>query len=383
MTTTLALYFNAGPDKNVVHWLSIANGPAAADASACHVQDLGAIANTLAPQKTVVIVPGEHVLSTRVRLPSRASLQALPYIVEEKLAAPVEDVHIAHSIPVAKQILAFVIDAALLNHYLHSLKEQGIQADCLIADYQLLAAEKNVAQCATIGDRTLVRLPDGSGTALRDPQKLPSLLQNEGHKTETNLASGPLSLKDLLNRAAGIGDVVNLLQGSYAPRQSTHDRRKRHRWGIALTAASLLLVVGYFLTAGGYFRQRANELRYQAEQAYRDIYPEAQKVTDIRRQLEGHLKNSQAGHHAGSEFLALLARAAPALSTTGAHTIKHLRYNQQQQAMQLEVQSRDIAAVNQVQQALQNTALNAVILSANSNDAGVLARLKITTGQHL
>ena len=365
----LTLYFDPSLPGDGV-WVS---QPAAAPTS-CALADLPQHLEALGQHSVSAIIPGEQVLSQRVELPSRASLKALPYLLEETLASPVEALHIIHGPVENENTTTATVHRDVLDHYLGKLSEVGITAKTVIADYQLLPADNRAPVLCPIGDRTLVRHPDGTGCTLQTEQ-LPLLLPQLQKQYGETAKERALSLQQLLENA-GASRSLNLLQGAYQP-QSGYRRQRWQRLAACSAAAALVLTIGYFLLAGWHFQQQADALHAQTEAAFRDIFPNAKNANNIRRRMEGQLKNSASGA-ANSHFLQLVALSAPLLKQP--HQVRHIRFDQKQGELQLEVQSDSNESIGRLRQALEGANLTASILSTNKNDAGVLARIRISEG---
>src|SRR5687767_385602 len=107
-----------------------------------------------------VLVPSEAVLllrAPRVARQRRQLEQALPFAIEEHLAAPVESVHVA---PVAldsgDSLVVAVVARAQLDAWLAALRGAGIEPDRLIPESWLLPYEEH-ATVLVDGERAVLR----------------------------------------------------------------------------------------------------------------------------------------------------------------------------------------------------------------------------------
>ena len=64
-------------------------------------------------------------------------------------------------------------------------------------------------------------------------------------------------------------------------------------------------------------------------------------------------------------------------------TIRHIRYDRKDATLQLELQAKSMGYSHKLQSQIQKMGFAAEVLSANSNDEGVIARLKLSMGSSL
>ncbi|MDM3872563.1 type II secretion system protein GspL [Porticoccus sp. W117] len=321
-----------------------------------------------------LVIPGELVHSSTLTLPNRAALKALPFLLEERLSEAVEEVHIVHSPVQQLTTTVFAVSQNQLDDYLNQLEGIGISAISAYADYQLVPELPDSLNTCNLGERTLLRQPDGTGCAVRNEflEKFQEKLQ-ENHSNEKLLQSNTSNFSDLdIENFKG----VSLLQGAYQPANSDIGVRwKRH--AISTAAAILIMALGYFVVAGWFFHQKADGFQKETEAQFLSLFPNTKNTVNIKRRMQGYLKG-QTSQPSDGQFIDLIARCAPALNSP--HQVRYLRFDQQQGALQLEVQSNNNESINQLRQALEAAELDAKVLSSNKNDAGVLARIQVSEG---
>jgi general secretion pathway protein L len=374
MTNSLILYFEPSlPEESVYLWFGKNEADSKTDWQIVSIESLSDEITKSSPGQTTVIIPGEWIFSCQIGLPNAASLKALPYLVEESLASPIEDIHLVHSKPINKQVTTYAIDSQKLRKLLELLATQHIQPTAVYADFLLLAKNDQSVIFGDLEHRRLLVQPNGTGSCIKVSEfDAYANVLNIKDRIET-----PLTIKSLMANALTT-KAINFLQGDFKPVYKSTDERWR-TFAVASFAALIILTVGYWLTAGWYFQDRAEELHVQAEQQYRELFPDTKNVRNIRRQLEGYLKNQGGFQSNESGFIALLSQASAQL-TGEQNKIQHIRYDKTNNTLQLELQSANIQSVNKLQSDLQASGLNAEVKSASSNDAGVLARLTISAG---
>jgi len=330
-----------------------------------------------------VTIPGENVVTLLTNLPkgSRRHLsQALPYLLEEELSAPVESLHIAfteitNSSTGEEQLLCAVIEKTLLQSYLEKLAEVEIVPSKMIPDYWALpeADEPNIFRK---DNRLLARLPSSEGFSLpmsflSAAQAKTVLSQLLGDVAENALENIPEWQPPLTDSAP-----LNLLQGEFAPSKNTAQLDWLKPAAIAMSTC-LILFISYFLATGWYFSQQAEKFSTQAEQRYKELFPNDKRIINIRRQMQAHL-NKAGENHTSSLFFELMGTFSTAKAQLREPaTIRNISFDNKQSSLQLELQTSSINYANDLQSKINNTGVNTEVLSANTNSEGVITRLRL------
>lgn len=291
---------------------------------------------------THVLVAGEEVLLTWARIPSkqpRQILQALPYMVEEKLANDVDQCHFAAgSRDEQGNVSVAVIKRARLESLLEMLDEAGLKPASVTPDVMHVPGAGD-ARVLVDGDRALLRTGRLSGLAveqsllptainLLDADNMTSLeiyvhpsqrqafqmhlsqieAEFTGEITTEELAYSPF---EFLCRSFD-ADAIDLLQGEFRVEEDT--RRSSGGWrNVALLAAcafglQIMLLVG----RGIYLDVKASQYQHEAKALYEQIFPGEHNVRNIRLRWQGHL-DAASGKPTGV-FFDLFSKSAQGLS---------------------------------------------------------------------
>lgn len=359
--------------------------------------------------ETLVLVPGELVLLTSVRIPARQLRQvkqALPYMVEELIADNIEDVHLALP-PLTGEQLGEAIPVAVVRHsllinWLDQLYQHGFRPDRLCPDTLALPWRSHGRTFFFCDERLLYRDGVSSGLVF-GRQQLTSLLAllappAVAALTTVSVSGGTDAVADLSAAAAEIertlgvevelrsydesgaevlaveaarnaDEMINLLQGGYRVRR---DQEESVGWwrAAAITGIGLLL---YAALAGGsaaWFSWRAAELEERSFALYRELFPGERRVVSPRRQMTAHL-NSGGG---GSSLLPLLAQTSAELA---ASQVQELRYRRDSNQLQVQLQAPDLASLDQIKQRLAGTGLTVAIDSASEQNGVTVGRVTI------
>lgn len=338
-------------------------------------------------ERVSLILPAEEVLcleAPRVARSHAALLQALPYAIEEQLAAPVESLHVAlDPAGSGERIAVAVIDAARLRQRLDWLAGAGFAADACFAEWQLLPGEGARAwlehgRIILVDGRRALCLPESRleplaewlrGQAL-DPAGLPRMRAGSAALPGEQSVEAPLAAL-----AAALRDPpLNLLQGAFAPRRRSE--RQNTLWKLA---ASVLLAAGLLATAlpaleRHLFARHVESREAEMARLLQEAVPGISRVVDPVAQMRGVLR--QRG--ASSDGLALLGRIAPLLAGGTQTTLDALEYRGG--ALEMTVIAADVATLDGLRERLVQQGLRAELTAANPGSQGVEGRLRVSGG---
>lgn len=374
MSHRLILYFKQGLNSERLPFVLYEDNSIVAEGSE-PIEQLAKRVREIADFNVTAIVPGEQVTSLLTSVPegSRRHLQqALPYLLEEDLASPVETLHIVSSTKADQdgKLLCAIIDKQLLKSYLNMVEEQGLKVSSLIPDYWCLP-KLDVPSLAKNEERLFIRLPTDEGMVLprtTSDSQLQALVPAIQPEISEIAEWSPTTFIDQA--------PCNLLQGQFAPAS------KNNNFGLLKPSAAaagvcLVLLIGYFLGAGWYFNKLADNLSTQSESRYRTLFPNDKKLFNIRSQMQAHL-NQNDSNEGGALFFELLNAFANSIqSQTEPAEVRNIRFDLDNEALQLELQTSSLNFASSLQKTIQQQGIMADVLSANTNSEGVIARLRL------
>lgn len=347
-----------------------------------------------------VLVPGEEVLLTRVELPPgnrKQLLAAIPYALEESLAAEIEDQHFARGTGVEQGRPAVaVIARERLEFWLDLLRTEGLEPSFMTPETLALPWTPGRRTLLLTAGRALVRSGDQEGYTLESDSL--AFLANAGESglelyrqdSETKL---PVELvaRVMIDEpapdpavlwAVGLEEkkAVNLLQGAYNP--NAHWEKHWRQWRLPALLLLALIMVGGADGLREFFQLRGYDqhLRAEVEEVYRRSFPAAQRVVKPRAQMEHQLQTMRgdAAGYAGLGFLALLDRATPTLAAAGGLQLRGLRYREGE--LDLEIEIADLQGLDGLKKELERQGMAVEIRAATSREAVVQARLQVKEG---
>ncbi|MBH78987.1 MAG: hypothetical protein CMQ49_00570 [Gammaproteobacteria bacterium] len=351
------------------------------------------------PANVVLLVPGEHILAVSCEVPGRSTGQirrALPFVVEEFLATDIEGMHLAAgSIRRGESVRCNLIDKELLQGWLDCLVELQLAAGSMVSEAELLPCEADQVSVLFDGDSVVVKTLADSATIDRPNLALALGSINAAqvrllNGTLTDLEAGQLDgdveviddngervdsmLAYSAARWSAQPDHINMLQGVYAAKkpQNTHWLQWR---SVAALAAAWLLVGFLSIAAQGIWASlRADTLEQASEDLYRDIFPTERRITNVRRQMSGKLRSggTGSGDLGFSEYLSALAGVVDRKVV-----VSSLNFTQARGELAADLVLRSYQELELLKESLDQRGVTVVITSAEQQEAGVRARIRL------
>lgn len=360
-----------------------------------------------AGREVIGLAPGADVLLISAQVPSLSRqrlARAVPYALEDQLAADVESLHFAIAPRTADgQVPVAVVAHERMVTWLDQFKSAGLQVEHIYPDVLALPHRADVWAVAVAEDRFLLRTGEYSGAsgdltvaevmlraALADVGEARPELVLVVPIGETQAEFGDLPIP--VEYAAGIPSTLHLfaehllprprldlMSGPYAPNIET--RRTWRRWRVA---AALLLACAAADTGRAYLKERQAETRFQAlnqeiKGIYRRTFPGEHRVPDPRLQMESRLatlRRRAAG--GGDAFLSRLAQIGPALTQDPTVRLTSLDY--QGGDLELEFEANNLQSIDRLKHRLSTlSGLSVTVQSAKAEGNRVQARLKVAS----
>ncbi len=317
----------------------------------------------------VVLVRSEHVLTLATPLPPLSSTvrrrEALPFAIEDQIADPLDQVHVALGSEVAEKTwLAGVVRHDLMRQWVARLSEAGLERASLVPDALSLPVPGQGCWSVDLaGERAMIRTADGTGFALPlamleaawraagEPACVAygDALPPELHAAQTELEPEPLAQRLL-------APALDLRQGRYAPPRRQIDPLWRR---IAMITAIGALAHGAIAAAD---TLALHHIAAQREADVRALAGSAQPSMVMGEDLSATLADLTPEDAAAgpSQFLDLLSRSGGAMAGLPRPVNWHsVTFDRGAGTLTLGVEAEDIASLQAVAQAFTRAGLTA------------------------
>ncbi len=368
---------------------------------------LGDVAAEVTGRRLAVLVPSDDVLVTEVELPAKAGIkaqQAVPYALEEQLAADVETQHFAvgQRDEVTGRTPVVVVTRQLLQGWLTTLSAAGLTPDVLCAATALVPDNPGQVVALLDGPTLYVRRPGQPALALPAQDIGAALRVALGqdmtqehvvfHATQAQWDQVGASVEGLWDQFANIkvqllaggilpalapalaqGSYINLLCGEFAPPSSLEGGWRPWRLAAALAAALILVhIAGLALDLS-----RTHRSESQADAAIADIaqraLPGDPGTGNVRQRIEQRLMAGSGGPRTG--FLPQLAALAQAVQSVNGARVQAFSFNHNA-PVDVKLKTPDAESQDRVVQALRGSGWQADLTSATPNGNSYDGRLQ-------
>lgn len=393
----------AGDEPPPAEWLVTgANGLPSGEPGYGTLDEAAAVARL---RRTIVLVPSEGILLTKVNIKARNReqlLRAIPFALEEDLAEDVEQLHFAlgprqldGDHPVA------VVSRALMTQWLEELSAVGLIPQALIPDVLALPqATENAWSLLLEKDRALLRKDTFSGftfdpanaedllnCALEEANVKPEVIEVYGTEGEDDPRLAPISSITYQQRdgsppvlwATGLDAkrAINLLQAQYRTKSDLVRLLKPWRAAAALIGIWLVLQVVEFVLDYQRLAAEDRALQTKIEQIYRNTFPNTSRIVNARIQMEQQLDALRQASKSNTRvaFMPLMDAGARAIQPLTGVKIDALDYLNGR--LEVSLNARELDALDAIKQNLEGQGLTADIQSAETRGAEVIGRLVI------
>jgi general secretion pathway protein L len=349
----------------------------------------------------VVFAPTTSLLLTQAHIPTRQwqrLLQAVPYALEDDLAADVDTLHfaVAPSRSGETQVAVAALSCDTLQQWLDSL--HPLKITLLLPDVLAVPYVAESWSLMLLPDQLLIRTGYYQGFALELEQlsiALPLALAEQENNPPQSLMlycnsadSHPELIQQLkmLNIPLTVQVVqpnvtalwaafpvkmptFNLLQGNY--RQNTsHPLLTWRPWRMTAALMGLMFIAYLGTEWQGYQRQKNyhQQLSQEIETLYKNTFPDAQRIVNPRVQMEQQLQQLQASYgqqQTQTYFLPWLVQLSPFIKSISGFLLTRLEYRNNQLELQLELASFE--ALEALKQQWQQRNMQVEVASAASN----------------
>ncbi len=399
---TVFVHLNA-QRRDEAEWLLQEDG---VDRSAVRHGPLSLLANDAKGARVIVLLPGADVTLTDATVPTRNTQRiaaALPYLLEEKFASDVEELHFAFSKPRAdNSVDVAVIAKVTLEDWIQRFQDIGIRPHAMIPDLMAVPYHEDTWSILDSPEGVLMRLSDGSGLHVDRDIAVDTLRLSLASVTDSPPAHivyylseadelTPLDFGDLspevdvelnqnyslylLAKNCQLDNTINVLQGAYSRKEKIGKLWRPWRATAVIGVICLLL----FAALKGFdfieLSQKEDKLTAQIEAVYKRILPQATGKASKER-IQSLLKSLNGGKGQSDGFLELLAKVAEDVKKTQQVEITRIAFTNK--ALNIALTLGDLQSLDDLKNRLsKDKSLDIEIQSASSRNNKVEARLQI------
>lgn len=366
--------------------------------------DLASLLQASKGRPIVLIAPADTVLLTHVDLAIRQAAKlrkAVPFVLEERIAGDLDDMHFALGSTVGERTTVAAIDSEKFATWLLPFEEAGHMPRQVVPEVLLLPRHDNEWSVLVSDGVARVRTGQYEGFScdvanvsmllaaeLEQREEAPTIVRywncdgdeslewpTVGQEIKTYGCNGDLRV---LAQGYQARQALDLLQGTYSQQADWVKILKPWRWAAVL--------LGVWLTASlgvKYYEQISLEklnaqLTAQSEKIYRQTFPKARRVVNPRLQMDQQLRALKGAGSATSEaaFVELLAQSAPILRKSSGVKLESIGFRNGE--LSIKASAPSLSELDRLKQQLAEVdRLQAELSSADSRNGRASGQIKI------
>ncbi len=319
---------------------------------------------------TILVPTGQvRLLAVDLPLPSHARrVAALPFAIEDRIAEPVDSVHLALGEQIAPgRYLVGIVRHEVMARWVAQAEEAGIGHAAMVPDVLTLPRPAEGWAVSQSGSRAAVRDADGTGFEVPAPLLRPAWeaagrpgVTSYGEPLPDDMQKGSASLDAAaFGPAAGAAvAALNLRQGAYAVRKVAGGSSlwRKFAWVAAIGAAAhVVIAFGDVIMLRNIADRREAETRAAALVAA----PGVALGDDLANSITGLLPTG--GGQVPQVFLPLVNRVSGALGPlSGALTVRAMTFEGRMLTLDLDA-STDAGLPGQIESALKGAGVGAQV----------------------
>lgn len=416
MANQLVLYVNRAQDQFRWCWLDSESRPLLDSAAS---GDLETLVNTLGEghHSAWLLVPGNQVVTRELEYAEAEKKhlrKLLPFQLEESVIGDIDQFHFALGQPKDGRVITAYMESAWLRELFDRLSEYHIEIQHAWPLPLVLPLPKEPEPAESYpywtlqleGNALMVRYAPNLGFSVERDQARLSLqmlltAQNRVDNlprlslraaTDADLVALesllPEELKDRVDEQAVVqlwqldlhqSGLLDLCQGEFSQRLPVERWWRDWQGVVAAAAACLVLYIGATVYEVKTLEAENIELRRNIEQVYRGVAGQGNLV-DAERQLKQRLSDLQPTA-SGGRVTPFLGDVFPALAGTEGVTVSAVSYSARSGELSLNVRAQTFNAIETLRSQMQESGLEAELLSSSAQGDTHSARLKVSGGR--
>lgn len=329
---------------------------------------------------------------TRQQL-KQLSATDIAYLLEDQTLTAVEQLHCVYEPLNEQQALVLGIQDNVLKELLEPFKDIAGELVAVVPDIFLLPPNSqgwsllvDNSDCwLRLNNTWGVRLEANAALALLDSawNEFPtSHIQIYGEiptdvqvwlAAQENITIEHLAVLDWTQQFSQITakHPFNVLKGEFAVKTKS-SLSGYWRYAVIFVAICFVTQLAYDAARLMHYQRVVKSVKTQNIELYKSLFPEEQRIVNLRRQIESHLLEKQ---DAGQGFVPIATRVGEVLNAGNWQT---QRIDFDNNGLLLEVDTLSLSDLEQLRQQLTSQGLLSETLSANSQGTGIRGRLRIS-----
>lgn len=316
-----------------------------------------------------ILVPAASMMLTDITVPEkgqRQALKALPFMLEESIAANIDEMHFVVGPRSGDKLSVVAVAHEQMQHWLGWLSDAGIKAKRLVPDCLALPLEQCRWAAMEYGEELILRTGEGTGVSL--PQSwqamaVPVLVKGQLSPDDTlglsvavysdgvslpgvEQHSQPLELPMLVLAKGILNAPVNLLTGIYKPRREYSKQLLLWRNSAIICVVALILALVNKGLDIRQLNQATAELNLQSENIFRSVSPNTQRIVNLRSQMSAELNGLQ-GQGSGAAFFQMLSGLQHAFKQIPDLKPNSLRFEANRNELRMQITAKSYAQIEQ------------------------------------
>ena len=364
------------------------------------------------------ILPASEFSCLEARIPARQTRyvqQALPFAIEESVAEDIEDMHLVMGEKLSKEKYPVLVSRTETIRYWYDfainlgfplygiyidaeLSHSGTTGITIFLDGEDALVYEQGASCMRTPTGNLLVYLELIADKLSGPGDLLVLVSEQAQKEQAVLLAQCEQIKNISMEVSTFSTTafevlcasffvkdssINLCCPQFPGIAEASGSGLKKWWPLAAVAAVWFCIqVGFDITEGFLYQQKAGEYREQSVSIYKKLFPQERTIASPRRQLEGKLRNAGSSTE-DTGFLVILGDAGYELSRQPQKanmTMNNLQYSDKRSELAIEVSAPTLDDLDSYKQSLTQAGYRVGIGSAVKEDRTVRGKLTVQGG---
>ena len=382
--------------------------------------DLSCLADMLADDSVTLVLSSSDIVSAQIEVPQKAQKllrKAIPYILEDEIATPVEELFFAFS---QKNKNGLLPVRAIARNYIEELvayfSAAELKLDKILVDIDLLEKSElgmslilSNSECLIVEDdekRWRCHSDDFSWLVQKQfeqQEKEDNLADNEHmpialpldiysdeatdqfeHKLPVGRFAVETHLLDnkqqfLFKNAANIHNAINLLQAEYEPKKENSELTNFLFKAASIVGFVLLTHIIYQSVTLYTLSEKKSQLETQKVTLYKQAFPSRKAPASAARavkSMRSHMRTLGGGGGEG-DFLTLLSSSSEKLTDLSQIYPTNINYDNARNELRMDLIASDLVVLDQYADALRNSGHKVSKSSETQTGDGYSSRLTI------